>query len=147
MLMKRKEFVHKTGAAALLMSMGAFLGSCSDDSDDMLPDDDMDDDDDTKITFDLNDNTYSGLKNEDSWMLHPQENVLIVNVDGNIRAFTSVCTHSGCVDDWAYAGSMFICNCHGSRFDNAGKVTNGPATRDLEEFSVSTNNDIVEITI
>ena len=146
--MKRKEFVHKTGAAALLMSMGILLESCGDDSEDMVPDDDdMDqDDDESTISFSLNDNTYSGLRNEDSWMLHPDENILIVNVAGTIRAFTSVCTHSGCVDDWSYSGSTFTCNCHGSMFDNAGKVTNGPATRDLQEFSVSTNNDTVEIT-
>lgn len=146
--MKRIEFVRKTGAAALLISMGISLESCNDDTDDMMPDDmPGDNDDDDVVSFNLADSPYDVLKDADSWLLHPQENILLVNVDGSIRAFTSVCTHSGCNDDWEYGNSTFTCNCHGSKFNNKGEVTSGPATANLREFSVDVQNDAVTITV
>ena len=145
--MKRKEFVKKTGAAALLMSLGVFMNSCSDDSDDMVMDDPLTNDDPSNlVSFRLNENPFDILLAEDSWLLHPKENILLVNVNGVIRAFTSVCTHSGCNDDWSYDNSQFRCNCHGSLFNNKGEVTQGPAIRNLKEFSVNIENGNVEIT-
>ena len=145
--MKRIEFVKKTGAAALLISMGIGLNSCSDESDDITPNDDQDDDGTSMISLDLNSTPYNVLKDEDSWLLIKDSNILVVNVGGNLRAFTSVCTHSGCNDSWSYSNSQFICSCHGSRFNNKGEVVQGPAARNLAEYSVSTNNNKLEITI
>lgn len=147
--MKRKEFVKKTGAAALLISMGLMLDSCTDDSEEMTPDDDNDDgdDDDNTVTFNLAQDPFDVLQNDDGWLLHPSENILLVNVGGDIRAFTSVCTHSGCVDDWTYASSSFTCNCHGSMFNNKGEVTSGPAASNLKEYGVEVEGESVTITI
>jgi len=146
--MKRKEFVKKTGAAALLISMGVMLDSCTDDSEEMTPDDDKDvDENDETVTFDLNQDPFDVLQNNDGWLLHPSENILLVNVGGDIRAFTSVCTHSGCVDDWSYSSSSFICNCHGSMFNNQGQVTSGPAASNLKEYGVNVDGDSVTITV
>ena len=140
--MKRKEFVKKTGAAALLLSMGVLLESCSDDSEDMLPGDDDD-----VVSFDLNTSPFDVLQNNDGWLLHPQENILLVNVNNDIRAFTSVCTHTGCTDNWSYTNSNFVCGCHGSGFNNSGAVTSGPATSNLREFTVKVENDQVDIIV
>ena len=145
--MKRKEFVKKTGAAALLMSMGVLLNSCNDESDDILLDDDSNDDSSKKVAFSLSQNPFDALQNVDGWLLHPQENILLVNVDGNIRAFTSVCTHSGCSDNWEYGSAQFKCTCHGSLFNNKGEVIQGPASSNLREFSVGVENGSVEINL
>lgn len=49
-----------------------------------------------KIEINLGDNSVSGLRSEGGWMLIRNANTLVVNVgDSVIRAFTSVCTHSG----------------------------------------------------
>lgn len=144
--MKRKEFVKKTGAAALLLSMGIFLESCNDDSNEMMPDD-TDGNDDKIISFDKTTSPFDVLQNNDGWLLHPSENILLVNVGGVIRALTSVCTHSGCNDDWTYSSSSFTCNCHGSIFNNKGEVTRGPATSNLKEYKVEVDNDMVKISI
>ncbi len=50
---------------------------------------------------------------------------------GNLRTFSHVCTHLGCYLRWNSAEKSFDCPCHGSRFDNEGKVIQGPAVRDL----------------
>lgn len=142
--MNRLEFVRKSGAAALLISMGISLESCNDDSEDLMPTDDMDD---QAISFNLNADPFDALQNEDGWLLHPEENILLVNVAGTIRAFTSVCTHSGCNDDWTYGNSTFTCNCHGSMFNNKGEVTSGPAASNLKEYSVDVDGVNVTITV
>lgn len=143
--MVRKEFVKKTGAAALLLSMGIFLESCSDDSEEMTPDNG--DNDNNIISFDKSSSPFDVLQSNDGWLLHPSENILLVNVGGVIRALTSVCTHSGCNDDWTYSGSSFTCNCHGSMFNNKGEVTSGPASSNLKEYKVEVDRDFVSINV
>jgi arsenite oxidase small subunit len=50
-----------------------------------------------------------------------------VGPDGDIVAFSQLCTHAGC--PYNVNGSVGECDCHGSRFDlaNGGKVLHGPA--------------------
>jgi cytochrome b6-f complex iron-sulfur subunit len=58
---------------------------------------------------------------------------LIVEADGNIRnyALNAVCTHLGCVVPWNRAANKFMCPCHGSQYDETGKVVRGPAPLSL----------------
>lgn len=58
------------------------------------------------------------------------------------RGFIAVsmkCTHLGCTVE--KPGETFECPCHGSRFDEFGKVTRGPATRDLPQLEVIETED------
>lgn len=41
-----------------------------------------------------------------------------------------VCTHMGCVPN--KEGTGWACHCHGSQFDDSGRVTRGPAPKNLE---------------
>ncbi len=53
-----------------------------------------------------------------------------------VFALSSICTHRACkvqVQD----DLTFLCKCHGSRFDLDGKVTKGPAKRDLPRLAVA----------
>jgi Rieske Fe-S protein len=54
----------------------------------------------------------------------------IVRKGGNLSAISAICTHRRCKLE-AEPDRSFYCPCHGSTFDPAGKVTKGPATRDL----------------
>jgi len=58
---------------------------------------------------------------------------LIVENDGEIRnyALNAVCTHLGCVVPWNRAANKFMCPCHGSQYDQTGKVVRGPAPLSL----------------
>jgi glycine/D-amino acid oxidase-like deaminating enzyme/nitrite reductase/ring-hydroxylating ferredoxin subunit len=51
---------------------------------------------------------------------------------GTPRAVSAVCTHMGCIVRWNGAERRWDCPCHGSRFDAAGHVLDGPASRNLE---------------
>jgi Rieske Fe-S protein len=57
---------------------------------------------------------------------------------GEVHEFSAVCPHLGCVVHWNAAERTFDCPCHGSRFDCAGKVINGPANSDLAPVSAET---------
>lgn len=147
--MKRKEFIYKSGATALLLSLGVNLVGCSDDPEDIVPTLNggagSDDEDDNSAAFDITTNPFDVLQNIDSWLLHPEKNILIANVNDNIRAFSSICPHSGCTRDWSFESSNFICGCHGSTFTNQGSLISGPATRGLTELDVVRNGDLVTI--
>jgi len=56
--------------------------------------------------------------------------------DGNkLAAISTTCTHLGCIIGLSETG--FACPCHGSRFDQDGNVTGGPAPKPLPWFKVS----------
>ncbi len=50
-------------------------------------------------------------------------------------AYSMICTHESCTT--FIRSNHFECDCHGSRFDVNGKVTSGPANRDLPSVPVA----------
>ena len=65
----------------------------------------------------------------------PGGNIVILhNPQGNYKAILPVCTHRGCSVRKTRDG--FNCPCHGSRYDLAGNVTNGPATKPLTLYPI-----------
>jgi thiosulfate dehydrogenase (quinone) large subunit len=58
-------------------------------------------------------------------------------MSGNFTAFNASCPHQGCPVRFTGASSGFTCPCHQSSFTAQGKVTRGPANRDLTEVKVT----------
>ncbi len=58
----------------------------------------------------------------------------------------AVCTHLGCVVPWNTAENKFKCPCHGSQYDNTGKVVRGPAPLSLPLVHAKTEEDKVIFT-
>jgi cytochrome b6-f complex iron-sulfur subunit len=54
-------------------------------------------------------------------------------------AISLICTHLGCTV--AAQDSQFACPCHGSKFDQNGKVLHGPAEKPLNRLSVETTSN------
>lgn len=138
--MNRKHFIQQIGAAALLASLGVSLESCE--KEEVPPDNTS-----REITFDISTSPFTALANDDGWLIHPSEDILLVNVGGTIHALSAVCTHNGCNNSWSYSAPEFTCGCHGSRFNNNGGVTNGPAQSPLRKFAVSVQGTMVTVTV
>ncbi|MFO1477455.1 MAG: Rieske (2Fe-2S) protein [Verrucomicrobiota bacterium] len=76
------------------------------------------------------DGVYSGLADR---------GVFMVKRNGQLTALSSICTHRKCKLKPEPDGS-FQCPCHGSTFDPSGRVTEGPAQRDLPSYPVSVDD-------
>ena len=61
--------------------------------------------------------------------------VCIVRDGNKLAAISTTCTHLGCIVGVAETG--FTCPCHGSRYDQDGNVTAGPAPKALPWFQIS----------
>nr|WP_239012546.1 Rieske (2Fe-2S) protein [Streptomyces sioyaensis] len=65
--------------------------------------------------------------------------------DGEIKAFSAICTHAGCVVG-EVSGGTINCMCHGSKFDiNDGSVKKGPATKALAPAKVDVKGGSVTL--
>ena len=65
--------------------------------------------------------------------------VFIFADEGGLYAISTVCTHLGCIvfkTEWG-----FQCPCHGSKYNESGKVIGGPAPRPLSWFEISQGID------
>lgn len=60
-------------------------------------------------------------------------------------ALNITCTHKKC--EVEYNGSGFECPCHGSTYDGSGKVTNGPAKKNLKSYKTTYNEAENSLTI
>jgi Rieske Fe-S protein len=61
----------------------------------------------------------------------------VIRKGDKLIALSSTCTHRKCTLK-AERDHSFYCKCHGSTFDPSGKVTEGPATRDLPTLATVT---------
>lgn len=64
-----------------------------------------------------------------------QRRICVVREGNKLAAISTTCTHLGCIVGVADTG--FACPCHGSRYDQDGNVTGGPAPRALPWFQVT----------
>ncbi|MBN2645960.1 MAG: Rieske (2Fe-2S) protein [Desulfuromonadaceae bacterium] len=58
-----------------------------------------------------------------------QQRFALIRDQGQVFALSLVCTHLGCT--LTVTSRELTCPCHGSRFDQHGQVTRGPADRPL----------------
>ena len=61
--------------------------------------------------------------------------ICVIREGDRLAAVSTTCTHLGCIVGLSDTG--FACPCHGSRFDQDGKVTGGPAPRALPWYKLS----------
>mgnify|MGYP000034998827 FL=1 len=147
----RRKFLEKAGLAAVLGSFGtAFFTSC-------VSSEEPDDTTTPPSTTTPNGITVSGstiqvnltiqtkLAATGGWLLIETAKTLVANINGTFVALTSVCTHSGCFDSWAFSNNRFTCTCHNSIFDTAGKALQGPATQPLQVYTTAVSGTTLTI--
>ncbi len=62
--------------------------------------------------------------------------LLVNTADGQLRAFSAVCTHLTCTVNYEADTGTIYCPCHNGRFDLSGNVLSGPPPRPLEAYKV-----------
>jgi cytochrome b6-f complex iron-sulfur subunit len=72
----------------------------------------------------------------------------IVVADGTIVDYgiNAICTHLGCVVPWNTAENKFMCPCHGSQYDETGKMVRGPAPKSLALAHAVVVDDTISLT-
>lgn len=63
--------------------------------------------------------------------------VIVIKVsDTDVRAFSAVCTHLGCIVQYEKDKARIWCACHGGVYDLSGRNVSGPPPRPLEAYQV-----------
>ncbi len=117
-----------------MVGTSLLLEACSDDGYDSDP-----------LEIDLTEAPFNALSEPNTWVLHPTEKIILVNDDGTLRAFSSICTHQSCSDFWVFGQSEATCTCHGSKFGRSGQVLNGPAKKDLKQLEVYSQSNSITV--
>lgn len=74
-----------------------------------------------------------------------QPGILIRTPDGDLRAFTAICTHLACIVQYRPDLSHIWCACHNGHFDLNGKNIAGPPPRPLEPYVVNVRGNQVVV--
>lgn len=141
--MNRKEFLVKSCAACIgVTALSTMVSSCAATqfANGKLTKD--------GILIDVNE---FALKDKDKYRLYivvrNEELLFPICVyrfsDTDYAALWMQCAHQGA--ELNVAGDYLQCPAHGSEYSNRGKVTNGPADRDLRTFPVTLNNNQIFI--
>ncbi len=74
------------------------------------------------------------------------EPALIIRTSaGEVRAFTAVCTHLGCIVQYSAENSDIWCACHNGHYDLHGRNVSGPPPRPLTPYAVNVRGDQIVV--
>jgi cytochrome b6-f complex iron-sulfur subunit len=63
--------------------------------------------------------------------------IVVRSAEGELHAFSAVCTHLECTVQFKADTSQIWCACHNGLYDLGGNVISGPPPRGLEPFTVN----------
>lgn len=133
MELNRRQFVALAAAVAATAAQAWAQGLASASTQPSSPDTQPD-----ESAFDAG--PLSDFQSEKVYEQFRERGLFVIHRDKRLFVLSSVCTHKGCKVR-AQADQSFLCKCHGSRFDPEGKVTKGPAARDLPQLPVAEGAD------
>ena len=74
------------------------------------------------------------------------DTVIVVRVsEASVIALSAICTHAGCLVDFNASAQRLDCNCHGSAFDETGRVIAGPARSPLRQYVATLASNTITI--
>src|SRR3989338_3200569 len=71
--------------------------------------------------------------------------LLINTPQGELKAFSAVCTHLNCTVQYDPQVSVIWCACHNGKFALNGRVISGPPPRPLEPYQVNVRGDDIVV--
>ena len=73
--------------------------------------------------------------------------LILLRTPKEIKAFSAICTHLGCIVDWDDQKRHILCPCHAGIFDVNGRVVSGPPPRPLPEHAVKVIDGKIFVTV
>ena len=73
--------------------------------------------------------------------------LLVRTPEGELRAFSAVCTHLECTVQYKGDTGQIWCACHNGMYDLAGNVVSGPPPRALERLTVNQRGDDIVVSV
>jgi len=73
--------------------------------------------------------------------------ILIRTPEGELRAFTAICTHLDCTVQYRPDFEHIWCACHNGHYDLYGRNIAGPPPRPLKEYEVNVLNGRIFVTV
>jgi len=67
--------------------------------------------------------------------------IVVRTAEGDVRAFSAVCSHLDCTVQFKPDTSQLWCACHNGTYDLGGNVVSGPPPRGLEQFVVNVRGE------
>jgi Rieske Fe-S protein len=67
--------------------------------------------------------------------------IVVRTAEGDLRAFSAVCTHLDCTVQFKSDTAQLWCACHNGTYDLGGNVVSGPPPRPLEQFVVNVRGE------
>lgn len=80
-----------------------------------------------------------------AWGEHMGRQIVVLKLDGEVRAFNGACPHLGCIVQWDEPSRTFKCPCHGAAFSGAGSPISGPVNSPLTPIQFEIEDDILKI--
>lgn len=74
-----------------------------------------------------------------------QPGILVKDTNGELKAFSAVCTHLACIVQYRPDISHIWCACHNGHFDLNGRNVEGPPPKPLEQFVVNVRTDQIVV--
>jgi Rieske Fe-S protein len=71
--------------------------------------------------------------------------LLVRTPEGELQAFSAVCTHLQCTVQYKADTSQVWCACHNGLYDLAGNVVSGPPPRSLERLTVNQRGEDIVV--
>ena len=74
-----------------------------------------------------------------------QPAILVKDTNGELKAFSAVCTHLACIVQYRSDINQIWCACHNGHFDLNGRNVEGPPPKPLEQFVVNVRAEQVVV--
>lgn len=105
-------------------------------------------------SIDIDVSAYEELKNDGGFKVIKEvqigeitDNIIIVRKsETTYLVFSSICRHKKCNVKYKSDKDAFVCPCHGSTYDIAGKVKKGPSTGDLPAYTAKLSGVTLTVT-
>jgi Rieske Fe-S protein len=74
-----------------------------------------------------------------------QPAILVKDTNGELKAFSAVCTHLACIVQYRSDINQIWCACHNGHFDLNGRNVEGPPPKPLEQYVVNVRADQIVV--